>query len=87
MLSPQKKTIIIPNGDISNGDIVNYTREGMIRVDMTIGISYDSDIKKAKELLMAFMEKDERVLNLINSCVCFCSDRGVKACRCILILQ
>jgi small conductance mechanosensitive channel len=62
MLSPQNKTIIIPNGAMSNGDIVNYTREGMIRVDMTIGISYDSDIKLAKNLLMALMESDERVL-------------------------
>ncbi len=29
----------------------------------------------------------ENGISLINSCVCFCSDRGVKACRCILILQ
>jgi small conductance mechanosensitive channel len=62
LLSPENKTIIIPNGPMSNGDIVNYSREGKIRVDMTIGVSYDSDIKKAKEVLMALMESDERVL-------------------------
>lgn len=62
LLSPQSKTIIIPNGPMSNGDIVNYTREGKIRVDMTIGVSYDSDIKLAKDLLITLMVKDERVL-------------------------
>jgi small conductance mechanosensitive channel len=62
MLSPQSKTIIIPNGAMSNGDVVNYTREGRIRVDMTIGIAYDSDIRKAKDVLLAVMKADERVL-------------------------
>ena len=63
MLSPENKTIIIPNGPMSNGDIVNYTREGKIRVDMTIGVAYDADIKKAKEVLLDLIENDERVLD------------------------
>ena len=62
LLSPENKTIIIPNGPMSNGDIVNYTREGLIRVNLTIGISYDSDIKEARKVLMALMENDKRVL-------------------------
>ncbi len=62
LLSPQNKTIIIPNGAISNGDITNYTTAGKIRVDLTVGVAYDSDIKKAKEVLIAMMAKDERVL-------------------------
>ena len=62
LLSPESKTIIIPNGPMSNGDIVNYTREGKIRVDMTIGVAYDSDIRKAKEVLQTLIESDERVL-------------------------
>ena len=48
LLSPENKTIIIPNGAMSNGDIVNFTRKGRIRVDLLFGISYDSDIKKAR---------------------------------------
>jgi small conductance mechanosensitive channel len=62
LLSPENKTIIIPNGAMSNGDITNFTREGKIRVDMSIGISYDSDIKKARQVLMELMENDDRVL-------------------------
>lgn len=62
MLTPDNKTVIIPNGAISNGNITNYTMEGMIRVDLVIGISYDSDIKKARKLLMEAMESNPKVL-------------------------
>ena len=60
--SPQNELIIIPNGAISNGSIKNYTETGARRVDCTIGISYDSDIKKAREVLMAVMTSHPKVL-------------------------
>ncbi|MCT4622343.1 MAG: mechanosensitive ion channel [Schleiferiaceae bacterium] len=60
--TPENKTVIIPNGAISNGNITNYTREGFMRVDLTFGISYDSDIKKAKEVLLAVMQEHPKVL-------------------------
>lgn len=60
--SPQNELIIIPNGAISNGSIKNYTETGARRVDCTIGISYDSDIKKAREVLMGVMSAHEKVL-------------------------
>ena len=62
LLTPENKTVIIPNGAISNGNITNYTREGMIRVDTTFGISYDSDIKKSKDILMKVMTDHPKVL-------------------------
>ena len=62
LLNPQNKTIILPNGAVSNGDITNYTREGKLRVDLTVGIAYESDIRKAKDVLIATMEKDEKIL-------------------------
>jgi small conductance mechanosensitive channel len=62
ILSPQSKRIIIPNGAVSNGSIVNYSAEGKIRVDMVIGISYDSDIDKAKAILMEVLENNDRVM-------------------------
>jgi small conductance mechanosensitive channel len=46
------KEIIIPNGSLSNGNIVNYTTEGTRRVDLVFGVGYDSDIKKTKEVLL-----------------------------------
>ena len=60
--SPQNELIIIPNGAISNGSLKNYTETPSRRVDCTIGISYDSDIKKAKEILLKVLESHPKVL-------------------------
>jgi small conductance mechanosensitive channel len=63
LISLDNKTIIVPNGSIMNGNITNYSREGKVRVDITIGISYDSNIKKAKEVLLSVLEKNAKVLS------------------------
>jgi small conductance mechanosensitive channel len=60
--SPQNKLIIIPNGTLSNGNIINYTEEGKLRVDLTFGVGYDEDIKKTKEVLMQVMLSNKNVL-------------------------
>ncbi len=62
--TPDNKTIIIPNGAVSNGIITNYSTEETRRVDMTFGIGYQDDIKHAKELLTVMLEKDPRVLKV-----------------------
>lgn len=56
------KEIIIPNGSLSNGNIVNYTTEGTRRVDLVFGVGYDSDIKKTKEVLMNVISSHPKVL-------------------------
>lgn len=56
------REIIIPNGSLSNGNIINYTTEGTRRVDLTIGVGYDSDIKKTKEVLMNVLTSHPKVL-------------------------
>lgn len=45
------RVIMMPNGTLSNSNIVNVGAEGVRRLDMQIGISYGSDVTKAKELL------------------------------------
>ena len=62
LLTPENKTVIIPNGAISNGNITNYTKEGLIRVDTVFGISYESDIRKAKDILMKILTEHPKVL-------------------------
>ncbi len=62
LTSPQSKQIIIPNGSMSNGSIINYTAEGMIRVDLSVGIAYDADIDKAKTILMDVLTSHEKVM-------------------------
>jgi len=62
LLTPNNKRVIVPNGAMSNGSVVNYSAEGTLRVDLVIGIAYESDIPKAKELLVQMLQRDERVL-------------------------
>ncbi len=61
--SPDNKTIIIPNGGLSTGSMVNYTTEPLRRVDFTYGIGYGDDIKKAKSLLLQIISEDKAILN------------------------
>lgn len=63
LLTPENKTVILPNAAVSGNDIVNYTTEGVIRVDMTFGISYSSNIKQAKDTLMKIMVDHPNVLS------------------------
>ncbi len=62
IITPGNKLAIIPNGAMANGNIVNFTAEGMMRVDLTIGIGYDEDIKKAKEVLLQVLVTNPQVL-------------------------
>ncbi|MCL6295396.1 mechanosensitive ion channel family protein [Jejuia spongiicola] len=56
------KEIIIPNGSLSNGNIINYTTEGTRRVDLVYGVSYDADIKQTKEVIMKVLTSQPKVL-------------------------
>lgn len=58
----QNKTIILPNSAVSSNSIINVTANKTLRVDMEIGISYDSNIDEAKKVIHEVMNKNEKVL-------------------------
>lgn len=60
--TPGNKLAIVPNGTLSNGNIINYTAEGKLRVDLTFGVSYDADIKETKQVLMKVLTSNPKVL-------------------------
>ena len=62
MTTADNKEIIVPNGGIYGGNITNYSAKATRRVDMVVGIGYDSDLKKAKEILKGMLAADERIL-------------------------
>ncbi|WP_100610128.1 mechanosensitive ion channel family protein [Confluentibacter lentus] len=62
LIGLSNKEIIIPNGALSNGNIINYTTEGTRRVDLVFGVGYESDIKKTKEVLMTVLKQTPKVL-------------------------
>lgn len=57
------REIIIPNGALSNGNIINYSTEGTRRVDLVFGVGYESDIKEAKAVLMKVLQDNPKILN------------------------
>src|SRR5690606_917160 len=62
LIGHSNKEIIIPNGSLSNGNIVNYSTQGTRRVDMVFGVGYDSDIKKTKEVIMSVLDQNPKIL-------------------------
>lgn len=69
LLTPDNRTIILPNGNLANNSLVNLTAARTRRMDLTVSISYDSDIKKAKEALMNVLEEDEDVIKEMDMLV------------------
>ncbi len=62
LTTPDNKKIIIPNGDLSNGSIINYSAMDKRRVSLIFGIGYNDDLKKAKEILAKIVEAESRIL-------------------------
>lgn len=62
MRTGDNREITVPNSQIYGGTIVNYSARDTRRIDMTFGIGYDDDIKKAKALIKEAMNEDERIL-------------------------
>lgn len=60
--TPDNKTIIIPNGKLGNDNIINYSTQATRRVDITVGVSYDSDLKQVRRILEEIVAADERIL-------------------------
>ena len=60
--TPDNKTIIVPNGPLYNGSMINYSAEETRRVDLAFGIGYDEDIDKARKVILDIIQADERIL-------------------------
>ena len=56
------KIVIIPNGGLSTGSMINYSAEPLRRVDWTFGIGYGDDIDRAKSILKKLIDADKRIL-------------------------
>lgn len=56
------KTIVIPNGTLANSSLTNVTAQDIRRLDLSVDISYDADLKKAKALLEDMLQNDESIL-------------------------
>jgi small conductance mechanosensitive channel len=55
------REVIVPNGSIYNGTIINYSARETRRIDLVFGIGYGDDIKQAKEIMQGILASDERI--------------------------
>lgn len=62
LVTADNKTVIIPNGTLANTSLTNVTAQDKRRLDLSVGISYDADLKKAKELIEGLLRADADVL-------------------------
>ena len=63
LLTPDNKTVVIPNGLLSSDQVVNYTKQQTRRVEIDITISYDSDVEVAKKSALRAAQQEKLVLN------------------------
>lgn len=62
LITANNQTVFVPNGSLSNGNIINYSLQKIRRADLTIAISYDTDIKKVKDIITAVLKNNPKVL-------------------------
>lgn len=62
LTTANNQTVFIPNGVLSNGTITNYSMEQYRRADFVFSISYDANIKQAKDIITAILENNPKVL-------------------------
>lgn len=64
ILTADNQRIIVPNGGITAGVIVNINAEKNRRIDLVVGIGYDDDIRLAKEILEGLLQAESRILDV-----------------------
>jgi small conductance mechanosensitive channel len=60
--SPDNKTIIVPNGQMMGGTITNYSARTERRIDLVVGVGYDADLDKTRQVLTEILKADQRIL-------------------------
>lgn len=60
--APDNVRIVVPNGAVTGGSILNYTINGTRRVDLTVSVSYGDDLRKARRVIDGVLAADPRIL-------------------------
>lgn len=79
VLTVDNRTIVLPNGTLSNGNIVNVTHEPTRRLDLIVPIGYEDDIRKVKALLLSIANHHTEQILQDHDVVVMVSDFGDDA--------
>lgn len=69
LTTPDNKVIVIPNGGLSTGSLINYSAQDKRRVDWTFGVAYGTEIEKVKRVVNTILKSDNRILEEPDSLV------------------
>ena len=69
LITSNNQTIFIPNGVLSNGTIINYSMEGLRRAELFFNISYETNIKTAKELIHQVLYSHSKIVKTPESAI------------------
>lgn len=62
LTTPDNKELFIPNGALSSGNITNYSKNDLRRVDMVVSVEYGTDTEKVKQVTQELLRSDNRIL-------------------------
>jgi small conductance mechanosensitive channel len=62
LTTPDNKVLFVPNGPLSSGNVVNYSRNELRRVDFTVSVEYGTDIDKVKSVTLELLKSDSRIM-------------------------
>ena len=62
LTTPDNKELFIPNGALSSGNITNYSKNDLRRVDMVVSVEYGTDTEKVKQVTQELLRSDSRIL-------------------------
>lgn len=66
LTTPDNRTIIIPNGALSNGTVNNFSQNQLRRLDWTVSVEYGASVEETKKVLMDMLKRDVRILDTTN---------------------
>lgn len=73
IITPDNKTVLIPNGKVTDAKIINFTENSTRRVDLIYEIGYDSDFNKARSVILEIIDKENLILSEPEPIVRMCS--------------
>ena len=62
LLTVDNKTVVLPNGNLANSSLTNMTQQDKRLIDITVGISYDADIRLAKQVISVVLEQEKKCM-------------------------
>ncbi len=84
LLTSNNQVIFVPNGALSNGTIINYSQQKTRRTDLTIGVSYETNIKEVRTVIQSVLDTNPKILKTPPPSIAIkeLTDSGIKITIC-----